>query len=473
MTEKTAQSIIVRDGKVVFAGSLEDAQRLCPDAETCDLGGDTIMPGFIDAHGHFLGMALSFIQPDLSGVADADSAAKVLADFVAENKIKKGEFVTAKNFEPVAEALTKELLDSALPDNPCCVSHISGHSGVFNSAALQILNAVSESGMLSESDYISAVQRTPPPSLEVLLECAKRAQNYYFNCGIVLAQEGALVEAMFGLYSYLIETKALDIEINAYATLECADSALEKFGKERNGFFKLSGVKIFLDGSPQLKTAAMLTPYLDGGYGSLQMSDNEVMNAIWYSASRGLQLLAHCNGDAACEQFIRCLEGFRGRLERPVMIHSQFATRSQLQRLGRLGGIPSFFVSHVEHWGDMHIENFGFKRASRISPLASTQSFGLPFTIHCDSPVLPPDILPAVCNAVCRVTKSGVLLGEEERISAGKALKSVTKWAAYQSIEENRLGRIAPGMDAKLILLEKNPLTVEPQRIKDIGVRLL
>ena len=117
----------------------------------------------------------------------------------------------------------------------------------------------------------------------------------------------------------------------------------------------------------------------------------------------------------------------------------------QLPLAKALGFTPSFFVAHVYHWGDIHLKNFGPDRASAISPAGTALALGLPFTFHQDAPVIPPDMLETVWCAVNRVTRSGAVLGPEQRIPVYEALRAVTANAAWQYFEENSKGTLAPG----------------------------
>ena len=157
----------------------------------------------------------------------------------------------------------------------------------------------------------------------------------------------------------------------------------------------------------------MRTPYAGDpdycGYGT--MRDEDVLAAIGYAYERRLQILAHCNGDAAAAQYLRCLDaafsaGLDVRRLRPVMIHAQLLGRDQLEAVKRLGVIPSFFVGHVYHWGDTHLKNFGPERAAAISPAASARNAGILYTFHQDTPVTDPDMLETVWCAVNRIRSS-------------------------------------------------------------------
>ncbi len=236
-------------------------------------------------------------------------------------------------------------------------------------------------------------------------------------------------------------------------------------------------LQVFLDGSPQGKTAWMRTPYkgTEDYFGYPTMDDEDVIFAFETAARENLQIIAHCNGDAAAGQFLRCLEIAEKKHSnlkdlRPVMIHAQLIGIDQLQKAFELGVILSFFVAHVYHWGDVHIENFGKKRAEVISPAASAQNKGIVYTFHQDSPVIEPDMLETIWCAVNRITKNGVALGKEECVSIYDALKAVTLNAAYQYGEENDKGSISEGKKADFVVLSENPLETDKTKIREIKV---
>lgn len=136
-----------------------------------------------------------------------------------------------------------------------------------------------------------------------------------------------------------------------------------------------------------------------------------------------------------------------------------------------LGITPSFFVSHTYYWGDAHRDVFlGPERAARISPLNSALKRGIRFSIHLDTPVTPMSPLQAAWSAVNRQTKSGKILGPDQRITPLQALRAITIDAAWQEHDEAMKGSIEPGKFADLVILGQNPLTVDPLKIRDIAI---
>ena len=189
---------------------------------------------------------------------------------------------------------------------------------------------------------------------------------------------------------------------------------------------------------------------------------------------RGVPVLAHANGDAAIELMIDGVEAVVSGApvpdHRSVIIHAQLMRKDQLQRVAGLGIVPSFYSVHPFFWGDWHRISFGEERASYISPARDALDLGIPITIHNDAPVVPPDILRLVEIAVNRETRSGYVLGPDQRISVEEALWAVTGGAAYQYFEEDEKGSITAGKRADFVVLESNPLTIDPLQLENVGV---
>lgn len=132
--------------------------------------------------------------------------------------------------------------------------------------------------------------------------------------------------------------------------------------------------------------------------------------------------------------------------------------------------VPSFFTNHAYFWGDVHIKNLGEKRANSLSPLATVDKMGIPYTNHSDDTVTPVDPLFSVWTAVNRTSRTGQVIGADERITPYQALKAITSNAAYQYFEEDTKGTLAAGKLADLVILDNNPLTIKPADIRNIKV---
>ncbi len=232
-----------------------------------------------------------------------------------------------------------------------------------------------------------------------------------------------------------------DMQLLAHCNGDAAVAQyLEQCIKEYKNHFKVGGFKTFLDGSPQARTAFMRTDYLgeEKGYKAYPaMSGEELEGLIEIALKEDMQLLAHCNGDAAVAQYLEQYKIAKDKLNstndiRPVIIHAQLIGVDQLPEVKKLGMIPSFFIAHVYHWGDIHVNNFGFDRASQISPAKSALDEGIKFTFHQDAPVIEPNMIETMWIAVNRKMKDGTVLGENQKIPALAALEAVTKNGAYQ-----------------------------------------
>ena len=496
-----AQALLVRDGRVAAVGSLaavEDQAGI--DVRRVDLAGRTLLPSFLDAHSHFTAVANQFLQADLSGCRSWADIQNRIRDYIRRERVPAGQWVTAQGYDhnQLSECRhpDRACLDAAAPENPVVICHQSGHMGVFNTAALERLGVTGDTpcpaggvigqacgvptGYMEENAFLEFQKRVPMMPLEAFLGAYRKAQGLYASHGITTVQEGLLRRELVPLYQALLADGSLQLDVVAYgdeAGTAAARQAIPASARRYQGHFKLGGYKMFLDGSPQGRTAWLRQPYRGEaayrGYGTL--TDAQVLGMVRRAGTEGMQLLAHCNGDAAYAQYLAALETAAGEgvdmaAMRPVMIHAQLLGRDQLPAVKRLGVIPSFFVAHVYHWGDIHWENLGPGRADRISPAGSAAELGIPFTFHTDAPVIPPDLLETVWCAVNRVTRSGRLLGAEERVDARTALEAVTANAAFQYFEERDKGTLSPGKRADLVILDRDPLAVPPEELRDIRV---
>ena len=489
-----AQALVEQGGRIAYVGDREEAERLAdPGTRRVDLEGRALLPAFVDPHSHLLACAYARLQVPLGECAGWGEIADRLSRHVQERGIQPGEWVKGTGYDQnaLAEGAAPDrfCLDRACPNNPVVIQHASGHAGVFNTLALERLGVLNGdcglerdgqgelTGRGEENPFLDLLGRIPMDGLEDVLRAFQGAQEEYASHGITTAQEGLLQPVMAPVYQEILRRGLLYLDVNAYVPPADYDRLRGQFAQGVSaspGTFQVAGMKIFLDGSPQGGTAWVREPYAGGGCGTSTMTDGQVLSAFRQALDRDAQLLAHCNGDRAAEQYLTLLaqaEREAGKkLCRPVMIHAQLLGLDQLERVKALGVIPSFFVAHVYHWGEIHVKNFGLDRAGRISPAGSALAQGIPFTFHQDSPVIPPDMLETIWCACVRRTKAGRVLGAEERIPVEAALRAVTQTAALQYGLERELGTLRPGKRADFVLLSGDPLRTPPEELKKLQV---
>lgn len=498
------EAILVKNGIISKVGNYNDVITLSDaDTELIDLNGKTLLPAFIDPHSHITALGSTLCLVPLSGAASYDEIAQRLRDFKEKNNILPSQWIMGfgydNNILPNATHPTKELLDMVSTENPILITHASGHMGVVNSLALKefglteaskdpeggrigrVSNTNEPNGYLEEKAFMNYAQKIPQKSLQEVCQYTASAQDIYLKYGITTVQDGMVKNAEMAQLKYLAENHMLKLDIVGYVDIKDSRNLLEEnneYVKKYKNNFKIGGYKMFLDGSPQGKTAWLTKPYLtseDGYRGYPIYTDDAAYELVETAVKSNVQLLTHCNGDAAADQLINCFKKVlttpnANDNTRPVMIHAQTVRYDQIDAMKEIKMIPSYFVAHTYFWGDVHIENLGMERAAKISPLKTTIEKGVPFTLHQDSPVIMPDMLLTVWCAVNRITKNGVSIGSFEQISPLEALKGITINAAYQYFEEDTKGSIKEGKYADLVILDKNPLKVDPMTIKDIKV---
>lgn len=496
-----AEAICIQDGIITMVGSKVKVMAE-KDAEIIDLQGKTMLPGFIDGHSHLSGVAFSFLQVDLSTARSFADIVILLKEHAKNQGVKPGEWMIGRaydhNFLVEKNHPDRHILDEVSTDNPILISHASSHMGVVNTKALEILgidgntpdpqggriakNQVDKipTGYLEEDAFIASQTKLPIPTMSDMMLMIAKALKTYASYGITTVQDGMMVPQVFSILYHASRAGVLDLDVIAYADLNNSHFLALDYKELVNQYknhFKIGGYKIFLDGSPQGRTAWMLEPYMDGedGYrGYPVLTDERLNELIQESLSEHMQLLAHCNGDAAAQQFITQFEQvvMETGLDpcRSVMVHAQLVRPEQLRRMAKLEMIASFFVAHSYHWGDIHVKNFGYDRAAIISPTKSAKKAGVVFNLHQDSPVIQPDMMETVWCAVNRKTKDGVLLSQEECLTVYEALQAITIHSAYSYFEEDRKGSIKEGKLADLVILDQNPLAVNKMDIREIKV---
>lgn len=501
--------LVADDGTIAYAGSLEEARTLAADAEEIDLAGHCLMPGIIDPHSHISGCTQYIVAADLNGAADFDEIVSRLAAFAVERGIGDDGVIMGVSYDQnsLAEKAhpTRHVLDRVSATTPVIIVHASSHMIVANTKLLELAGITAETpdpegarygreegnvpdGYCEEPGAMWPVFAQTQPRQKMDMDAMiAEMQEVYLEHGITTCQEGATTADYAAMFCGFAKKGLLKMDVVSYPMYgEDVDKILADHAEfdsaEYTGHFRFGGLKMFFDGSPQGRTAWMTEPYTPGpegedycGYGT--MTDKAAYEFMRKAVDGNHQLLAHTNGDAAADQYLRC---YRRALDdspnpdkaalRPVMIHCQTARRDQYEQMPGINMIPSIFASHIWYWADVHLKNFGPERGGRVSACRDALDCGLPITFHTDTPVLRPNLFESVWCAAKRVTKGGVQLDEDQKISVYEGLKAITVNGAYQYGEEARKGTLEAGKLADLCIVEKNPLAIDLDEVRDLRV---
>lgn len=499
------EAVVAEDGKITFVGKLADAKAQCrADAEEIDLKGKTLMPSFIDGHSHMAMYSQFSSFPDVSGCTSFEEIISFLRDYQKEHPVPEGSalFATGYDHNFLAEERhpDRKVLDQISTEIPICLYHVSGHMVVINTALLKMAGLKEdaadpkgghygryEDGTLN--GYLEEMAAFGPVLMKVFatlkmnpVKQMQNVQDIYLKYGITTVQDGATARKSLEGLIQMAENHMFKVDVVSYVMAEDAPEKAfhdhEAYANKYHNRLKIGGAKILLDGSPQGKSAWLTRPYEgEESYAGYPTHEDEAVEAAAVCAiENGYQLLAHANGDAASDQFIRCYEkamaqtGDQASDLRPVMIHCQTARRDQLEEMAKIGMLPSIFVAHTYYWGDVHLKNLGAERGAHISPVRWALDCGLKYNFHQDCPVLAPDMMKTIWCAVNRETRRGAKIGADQCISVFDALKGVTINAAYAYHEEACKGTIETGKLADLVILSENPLKAEKERLADIEV---
>ena len=507
-----ADALLVDDeGRIAFVGPLEEARERAGGAEEVDLGGAAVLPGLIDPHSHFTGSLQYLLFADLSECTSFAEITDTLREFAAKRRIGPDGVIMGNGYDQnnLVEQRhpDKSVLNAVSTDIPVLITHVSNHMGVANDRLLELAGITPATpdpeggrygrmdgtgdldGYAEEPAAMNPFYAVTTPRLGLDFNAMiGDMQRIYLEHGVTTCQDGATAPDMAAVLAGLAKAGLLQMDIVAYpmwgtdvmATL-AANAEFDSRGY--TGHFRFGGLKMFLDGSPQGLTAWMTEPYVEGpdgerdwvAYGT--MTDDDAAAFARLAIDSNHQLLCHTNGDAAADQLLRVYEAARDASDnpnkmglRPVMIHCQTARTDQYEKMAEIGMIPSIFSSHIWYWGDAHLRNLGPARGGRVSACGDAARAGLPFTLHTDTPVLRPNLLEAAWCAVNRVTKAGAQLDEDQKVTPYQAMRAITFNGAYQYGEEDLKGTLEAGKLADLVVLDRNPLAVDPREIRDIKV---
>ena len=511
--QPTVEAVAVRGETIVAAGSMDEVMALQgPSTRVVDLGDNALLPGFVDSHGHFLGAgrdqtSLGLHPPPVGDVNNIDDVVRKVRAWIDEHDIPAGEVVTGRGYDDSlleeGRHPTREDLDRASTEHPIILTHVSGHLTTTNSATLAASNITADTpdppgghvrrmdgsmepnGVLEETARgLLAFDRRPTPSGEELDDLIRRSIDVYLSHGTTTIQDGGTGPAQAEAFQAAANREPFKADVAAFARFNETPTDLASIGYRRDyqGGFRVGGVKLMLDGSPQGRTAWVTIPYEEGPPGAPPdyvaygvMVPGEYKAAAGELIRGGIPIIVHANGDAAMDLMIDGVDEAVADMDpmpdhRSVIIHAQLMRDDQLDRSAVLNIVPSFFAAHAFFWGDWHRISFGEYRGNNTSPMGWALERGVNFTIHNDASVVPPHMMRLVSIAVNRKTRSGHILGPHQRLTVMQALHAVTLGGAYQYFEEDTKGSITVGKQADLVILDENPLTADPANLEFIPI---
>ena len=514
--QPSAEAIATRNGLILAVGTTESIVALeGPDTEVISLSGNTLVPGFIDAHSHFSGVGTQSIVANLLPAPDGpvntiEDLQNVLRQFMLESPIARDyQIVLGFNYDDsqLVERRhpNRHDLDQVSTDIPVVVMHQSGHLGAYNSKALELMGITADTedppggiiereadgrtpnGVMQENaHFMIFFPLIPNFSDQDLVKLYKAGEHSYVKNGFTTVQEGKTDLATLEALPKIAAEIGLDIDVISYPDLKVLKDHpklhSEMMSQEYQNRFRLGGVKLTLDGSPQGKTAWFTEPYLVPPAGQSEtyagypaFGDTEALTLMRQAYDNGWQLLVHTNGDAAIDQLIRLVDVIKAERDigdhRTVMIHGQFTRQDQIAQLKDAGIFPALYPMHTFYWGDWHRDSVaGEARANNISPTGWMIAEGMRFSIHSDAPVTFPNSMRILDSAVNRVTRTDKILGPQHRLLPLDALKAMTIHAAYQHSEETIKGSIEVGKHADFVVLDRDPLTIPVKELKKIQI---
>ncbi len=509
------EALVVKNGRILYVGKMDEAMKIAGSEHAMvDLKGGTMIPGFIDAHSHLINYADATLQADLNPppIGQVESIRDIIATVKSlKEKTGAGDTGILIGYGYDADMLKEKRhpnaadLDSVFPDNPVILKHASGHMLVANTAALKMAGVSAATkdpqggtiirkkgsqepdGLVQEQAMIAFVpMMNKPLAWDVEMKKLKDAQDHYASCGVTTAAEHLAIPEKVILLEKAAAEKQLYIDMMVTPGFMMAEELLGTGRikwREYSNHLNFVGLKMAVDGSPQGKTAYLTKPYLTQVPGCTKdcrgfsnMTQDQVDQLILACYKNNVQLYSHCNGDAAIDVMIKGHENAIRVLNdsisdrRTVIIHSQIMRPDQLDKYKKHHMIPSFFTNHTFYWGDVHLANLGKERGGYISPMRAAIDKGLIATNHTDFIVTPLDQLFLLWTSVNRLSRTGQTVGNDQRITAYEGLRALTANGAYEYFEEKSKGTLEAGKLADLVILDKNPLKVDPTRIRDIKV---
>ncbi|MFH0866342.1 MAG: amidohydrolase family protein [Bacteroidota bacterium] len=481
--------IVINSGLFIDVGTKSDMLGKYDPVETLDLKGKYIYPGFIDAHCHFYGYAVSTLEADLSGTASFDEVLQIVAAFHKKNASTwiKGRGWDQNDWS-VKEYPDKTKLDLLFPDNPVLLIRIDGHAAITNSAALKIAGVSEDSkikggiielengeptGILIDNAIELVSNIIPRHSDMEISKALTDAAEKCFSVGLTSVGDAGLDKKIIHMMDSLQKEGLLKMKV--YAMMNPTEENFKTFmyfGRYKSSFLNVRSVKLYADGALGSRGACLLEPYSDKpeSYGLMVSNIDSLKNICAEAFKYGYQVNTHAIGDSAVRtvinlyaQFLKGTNDLRWRIE-----HSQIVDPVDLKSFSKFNIIPSVNMIHATsdmYWAKDRLDETRIKYAYAYNDLLKTNGW---LCNGSDFPVENIDPVYGFYAAVCRKDLKGFPddgFLKENAITRIDALKAMTIWAAKSFFEEKEKGSIEPGKYADFVVFDKDILSVPENEI--------
>lgn len=502
--EPWAEAVAVRGDRILAVGTAAEIGKLLGDkTDIIDGSGGMLVPGFIDAHVHFMdgGSALASVQ--LRDAQTPEEFTRRIGEFA--NGAGPGEWITGGTWDHTnwgGELPRREWIDAVTPNNPVWVSRLDGHMGLANSRALQLAGVDAETpdvaggaivrdangrptGILKDNAMPLIAEAMPEPTDRQLEQYLAAAMQYVAGNGVTSVHDmlGSPFDNWRSLETYRRAAAAGNLTTRIYAVTALSDwprlvDDIAAHGRG-NEWLKTGGVKGFMDGSLGSHTAAFLESYTDkpGDRGFLLDSLEDLRNWIEAADAAGLQVNVHAIGDKAIRDLLDIYYDVaqqNGPRDRRFRIeHAQHISAQDLPRFAIQNVIASMQPYHAIDDGRWAEDIIGHERAKTTYAFRSLIDSGARVAFGSDWYVAPATPLEGIYAAVTRRTLDGEHPDgwiPEQRITVEQALHAYTVEGAYAAFEENEKGMLKPGMLADMVLIDRDLTAIEPATLREAQV---
>jgi predicted amidohydrolase YtcJ len=500
----TAQAVAMLAERIVAAGSNDEIEAWHgPHTRVIDAEGKLLLPGFNDAHVHFVdgGLALDSVQ--LNDATSAEEFARRIAE--RAKTTPKGEWVTGGDWDETkwnpARMPTKELIDPFTSDIPVFLSRYDGHMALANSVTLRLAGITAKTpdppggiivrdaqgnptGALKDAamDYVFKVE--PPLSHEQRLKAVKRALAHAASVGVTSVQHMNPEYTDIAVYNELLQRGELTARIYAAPLIPNVDDQVKIGIRHSFGgpFLRIGALKAYADGSLGSATAYFFEPFSNQPTSRGLLSDEMhpvslMQDRMMRADAAGLQICTHAIGDQGISIILDLYSEIvkaHGESDRRFRIeHAQHMAAKDFDRFAQLHVIASMQPYHAIDDGRWAEERIGHDRASRTYAFRTFLNHGVRLAFGTDWNVAPLNPMLSVYAAVTRATLDGKNPGgwfPEQKLTVAEAIEAYTMGSAYAEFQDNEKGSITTGKLADIVLLSDDIFAIDPAKIRDVKV---